>query len=283
TRSNGRSEGADGALRSRFTWLIRVIAVDWSGSASAADQRRRIWMATAEGGDLTSLGSGRTRREVIDALGTMRSSDPHFAVGFDFSFSFPAWFGLARDCRSAPELWDVVALEGESWLRNCSTPFWGRRGTKRVVVGDLYRRTEVECGRVGGIGPKSIFQLHGPGSVGTGSIRGMPMLRDLRSTGFSLWPFDPPGWPCVVEMYPRAFTGPVVKSNREARRTSLAGLALPRELRNLAEAGEDAFDAAVSAVVMSRHSRELRRLKRTNDRVVALEGAIWLPRDCRPP
>ena len=39
-----------------------------------------------------------------------------------------------------------------------------------------------------------------------------------------------------------------------------------------------AFDALVSAVVMTRHIDELRSGARTDDPVTRLEGAIWSPR-----
>ena len=78
--------------------------------------------------------------------------------------------------------------------------------------------------RVKGITPKSVFQIGGSGSVGTASLRGMPMLLTLRKAGFRIWPFDSPaaGQPLVVEMYTRLNTGPVHKSNPAARAAYLA-------------------------------------------------------------
>jgi len=35
--------------------------------------------------------------------------------------------------------------------------------------------------------------------------------------GFGVWPFDDPGWPRVVEIYPRALTGPVDKGRFRCR------------------------------------------------------------------
>jgi catechol 2,3-dioxygenase-like lactoylglutathione lyase family enzyme len=62
------------------------------------------------------------------------------------------------------------------------------------------------------------FQIGGAGAVGTGSLRGMQHLADLAHAGFSIWPFDRPGWPLAVEIYPRLFTPGVVKSRHRARR-----------------------------------------------------------------
>jgi hypothetical protein len=68
-----------------------------------------------------------------------------------------------------------------------------------------------------------------------------------------VWPFDDRPGPRVVEAYPRMFTGPVVKSRPEERARAWAELqvAAPAPLRELALAGEDAFDAALTAVALS--------------------------------
>jgi hypothetical protein len=46
-----------------------------------------------------------------------------------------------------------------------------------------------------------------------------------------------------------------------------------------AAGSEDAFDAAVSAIIMSRHRDELSALPRVTDATVRLEGWIWEPAD----
>jgi hypothetical protein len=58
----------------------------------------------------------------------------------------------------------------------------------------------------------------------------------------------------VAEVYPRLCTGPVVKSRAAARAEAWARAAIPApaSLADLAVAGEDAFDAAVTASVVSR-------------------------------
>jgi hypothetical protein len=251
---------------------VRVVAVDWSGSLGVAAQRRHIWTATAEGGSLCDLRGGRTRREVVDDLMAMAGAAPELVVGLDFAFSFPAWFLREQGLDTAHQLWRLVARQGESWLAGCPAPFWGRPGVRRPVLDAHLRRTEREH-----VPAKSVFQVGGAGAVGTGSLRGMPFLAELHDAGFSVWPFDPPCLPTVVEIYPRALTGAVRKSDPAARRRHLAGLELAPALRSLAEAGEDAFDAAVSALVMSRCEEELRRLRPSTDPETALEGEIWVP------
>jgi hypothetical protein len=53
----------------------------------------------------------------------------------------------------------------------------------------------------------------------------MPYLSQLSDAGFSIWPFEPPGWPLVIEIYSRLLTGELVKSDPEARTEYLADLA----------------------------------------------------------
>ena len=131
-----------------------------------------------------------------------------------------------------------------------------------------------------GIRPKSVFQIGGAGAVGTGSIRGMPHLAALRRGGFSVWPFDPPVPPCVVEIYPRVLTGPVVKRSLDERRQALRAWRLPPALAASAARSEDAFDAAVSALVMWERRTDLSRLTEAGDPEARLEGEIFFPDGC---
>ena len=82
-----------------------------------------------------------------------------------------------------------------------------------------------------------------------------------------------------MEIYPRLLTGEVVKSDLRARRGHLDRQhpGLDPALRELAIASEDAFDAAVSALVMSVHEAELRTLPEIDDLVVRREGSVWAP------
>jgi hypothetical protein len=136
---------------------------------------------------------------------------------------------------------------------------------------------------VGGIRPKSTFQVSGAGSVGAGSIRGFPVLARLRAAGWSIWPFDPGVPPVALEVWPRALSGPVVKSRADARARHLAVSApdMPEHLRARAIASEDAFDAAVTALGMARHRRELADLPRATDAITRVEGAVWSPDDAQ--
>jgi hypothetical protein len=138
---------------------------------------------------------------------------------------------------------------------------------------------------VRGIGPKSVFQIGGAGSVGTASLRGMPVLKRLREAGFAIWPFDQARLPMVVEMYTRLNTGPVRKSNAEARaiylrercRKDAAYASLSRSVIAKARASEDAFDALVSCMVMTSRRAQFATLAMPLDQEYKVEGWTWAP------
>jgi hypothetical protein len=304
-------------MRNSRAIMQRVVAVDWSGDRSAAGQRRKIWAAVwtaaadgrVDGGRVT-LESGRTRDQVGEWLISLARETPRMVVGFDFCFSFPEWFVRGElDCADAPAFWELVASgHGERWLATgCEDPrFWGKpRKRPAEFSGErlhrMMRATDIDCklaeripdadraARVRGITPKSVFQIGGSGSVGTASLRGMPVLRRLREAGFAVWPFDEPaltrGRPMVVEMYSRLNTGPVHKSNGAARGQYLLSwrrkdadyAALPRRVLERARASEDAFDALVSCMVMTARREQFARLKWPLDAASLVEGWTWAP------
>ena len=162
---------------------MRVIAVDWSGRLSG--ERRAIWLAEADAtGALVRLECGRTREEVADHLVDLAETDDDVVVGIDCSFSLPAWFLHERGYATVQELWDAAGADGERWLADCNPPFWGQPGRTRPEVPAHFRATEQAIASIGGIRPKSTFQIGGAGSVGSGSIRGFPILSRLRERGF---------------------------------------------------------------------------------------------------
>jgi len=259
---------------------MRVIAVDWSGALSGAE--RKIWLAEAADGNVVRLENGRNRIEIADYLIYEAQKTPEMVIGLDFAFSLPAWFLVQRGLTTAQQLWALADVEAETWLQQCSPPFWGRPG-KKCPQGQLdsyhFRWTDRAVGPVAGNRPKSVFQIGGAGAVGTGSLRGMSILHRLHSAGFCIWPFDPPGWPKVVEIYPRLLTGPVIKSAQNQRDAylrckypGLAPWALDRSVFS-----EDAFDAAVSALVMWSSLAQLESLSNPANPLVQKEGIIWQP------
>ncbi len=256
----------------------RIIAIDWSGAKTGA--AKKIWRADVVDGDLVHLANGLDARQLTQQLIALAASEPRIAVGFDFSFSMPSWFLQREGIASAPDLWArVEGGLGERWLAEQPHPFWGRPGSHMPTGCQLYRRADRELHRDTGYLCKSVFQIAGAGSAGTGSLRGMPVLHELRGAGFHVWPYDEPGWPAVFEIYPRIFTGAVHKSSRRARTTLIDQRypALAAAHYNAMVASDDAFDAAVSALEMWVFRNEVQRLPVVSDPVLKLEGMTWYP------
>lgn len=256
---------------------MRVIAVDWSGAKQGAS--RWIWLAEVRDGHLVRLENGRPRERLADHLIALADEDPDLIVGLDFAFSLPSWFLQERELETAYDLWRLAEEEGEGWLADCDPPFWGRPGRARPDLAEHFRHTDRRVPAVSGIRPKSPFQIGGAGAVGTGSLRGMPILRRLSDAGFAIWPFQEARTPLVIEIYPRLLTGAIRKSDPGARRRFLESRLTdgPADFRKRAVGSPDAFDAAVSVLKMARHRREILALEATTDPRERLEGVIWHP------
>lgn len=243
--------------------------MDWSG---ALDGGKHVWLAEVAGRELVILRGGWKMDELVRWLVHRVATDPRFVVGFDFAFGFPAWFAM-RLGESMVSTWEAATTHGEAWLHDEEPPFWGRQRKQPPAVDGqaCLRRTDMTHSS------KSVFQVGGAGHVGTGSIRGMPLLVRLRNSGFAIWPLDPVAFPLVVEIYPRVLTGPVVKSDPAARRSYLGGIGWPKnpELRLRVSDSEDAFDAAVSARKMADHLSNFASLP-SGDEIDRLEGRIWV-------
>jgi hypothetical protein len=300
----------------------RIVAIDWSGRVDAAGQRRHIWAGVwtclpGKASKLT-LDAGRTREELTAWLIDLAREIPRMAVGIDCCFSYPAWFLKEHRCKTVFDFWRAVADgNGEEWLhRDCPDDrFWGKAGTKRngrrpdefcgPGLHRSFRLTDIDnkitpkllledperAAKVMGITPKSPFQIGGSGTVGTGTLRAMPFLLQLREAGFRAWPFESAALtaetpqPLLLEIYTRLLTGAVAKSNPAARKAYLAALrtsdpayaAISRSVLAKAESSEDAFDALVCTIEMVRHRTELPRLRATDDPTLRLEGITWRP------
>jgi hypothetical protein len=258
---------------------ISIAAVDWSGRASGAAES--IWLARTDGdGRLAELENGRDRAALVDHLLELPRT-PRLVVGLDFAFGFPAWWSHEKGWAHGREVWQAMSDDGDALLAACEPPFWGRPGRRDPNAPDAALRVTDRAGRQA----KSVFQIGGAGAVGTGSIRGMAQLHRLAAGGFAVWPFDDDDGtrPVALEIYPRRLTGPVNKSSWRARHEHLHrhhGDQPPAMLERAA-GSEDAFDAAVSAIVMARHRDRLARLAPPTDPAARLEGWIWEPE--RPP
>lgn len=245
-----------------------MIAVDWSGASGS--HRRHLWVAVTDGhGAVVDL-RPYTREEAAARILDVAGRSPDLVVGLDFSFSLPEWWLTACGIASAPELWgDAERLEG--WLAACDPPFWGRPGRRRPP-GPLeagYRRTELAVSPR----PRSTFQVRGAGSVGTASLRGMPVLARLRDAGMTIWPFERWRTPAVVEVWPRLAIGPLVKSDPAARRGWVGShrRMLASVVADAAAGSPDALDAAAAALDLAARCG---CRPDPDDRVVGLEGWI---------
>jgi hypothetical protein len=269
--------------------IEQVIAVDWSGHADDDLARESIWWCrvSASGNDV-DLDYGLTRDELFGWLLSWKAKCGGMLVGLDFAFSYPREF-VRGNGGTAEHFWQKVADgAGEEWLRDCPAPFYGRpRTTAAHPVKDrtspLFRVTDTLAAQ--GTQPKSPFQIAGAGHVGTGSLRGIPYLPLLRDQGFRIWPFHAPGNYNVVEIYPRYFTGPVIKSRSLARRRRLVELReehplyarLTVQQQTRAEMSENAFDALVSGVEMWRRKEAVQHLVAETDETTQMEGSIFAP------
>lgn len=172
-----------------------------------------------------------------------------------------------------------MRVRADELLDTCEPPFWGRAETKAQKLGHAFRQTELDVEGQ----PKSVFQIGGAGAVGTGSLRGMRHLAQLAKAGFAIWPFDQPGWPLVVEIYPQLFTPMgLVKSRHLERRVHLTHTFPDQNpvLLERAAGSDDAFDAAISALAMARHLDELENPRPfPSGSPQLIEGCIWTPRN----
>lgn len=299
----------------------------WAGVWTAATARARGGEKSSVSdrgplGGTVQLENGRTRAEVAEWLIGLARETPRMVVGIDMCFSFPEWFVRGElGLSSAPEFWRLVTeTHGERWLqrRAAEDPeldrrFWGKPHKRPAEFSGenlhrMLRATDIDCkilshipqkeraARMKGITPKSVFQIGGSGSVGTGSLRGIPMLLRLYEAGFRVWPFDVPALdgaepaPLLVEMYTRLMTGAVHKANPVKRRAYLERLrspksdgfdaryaALSRAVLERARGSEDAFDALVSCMVMTARRASFGRLPMPRDPAAAIEGWTWAP------
>ena len=268
---------------------LKCIAVDWSGAKGTGQQKKKIWVAEAANRELLRLESGRTRDEVVGVLVKAVQSQENLVIGLDFAFSFPQWYLQWQNLSSARELWELAGEEGSDWIHNMTCPFWdGQKGERPEEFSRdtslAYRETESGIAdlKLPDANPESVFKLVGHKQVGRGSILGQPFLLTLQKAGAAIWPFETPKIPVVIEIYPRLLTGRVKKTDRGARIDYLTRKYPDLDLnsspaREMVES-DDAFDAGVSALVMSAHAGDFARLERATEPPKSLEGEIWSPR-----
>ena len=186
-------------------------------------------------------------------------------VGMDFAFGFPAslrlkgdrawtWDDLANWCREADS-----ADRLEDFINTDRTRSHFRLSGRDPADQLLFRETEdvASASR-----PRSVFDLHGQGQVGRGSIRGIAMLRVLRDRGVRVWPFDevgPAGTITVAEVFPTlALTEVGAKTEAPTRIRQIRtweqslGLRFEEHARDLTIGSDDALDAVAAAITATK-------------------------------
>ncbi|MFC3085245.1 molybdopterin guanine dinucleotide synthesis [Tabrizicola soli] len=221
----------------------RVIVVDWSAAnlpTSATNRANAVWIGChdAEGG---AEWHHRTRAaaeaQLVTLIDTARADGLRLLVGFDFAMGYPSgfaarltggdvrtvWEWLAREITDTPENRNnrfAVAARINAAFPEGPGPFWShpsgqswpglpfrRHGIDYAALGLAETRAAEAAVR----GAKSPWMLFNPGSVGSQSLLGLPMIHRLsQRPDVSVWPFDAPEAPVVLaEVYPSLLAGPV--------------------------------------------------------------------------
>lgn len=221
----------------------RVIVVDWSAAnlpTSPTNRANAVWIGChdAEGG---AEWHHRTRAsaeaQLVTLIETARASGQRCLIGFDFAMGYPAGFAARLTGKaSAPAVWHWLAeaitdVENRNNRFEVATrinaafpegpgPFWSHP-TGQSWPGLPFRRVGIDYAALGlsetraaeAAVPraKSPWMLFNPGSVGSQSLLGLPMIHRLsRRPEVSVWPFAAPDAPVVLaEIYPSLLAGPV--------------------------------------------------------------------------
>lgn len=202
----------------------RVVVVDWSASAAPARGKDSIWVAWADGGEVSAEPvNPPTRDAAMALLRELCAVEGPVVMGFDFPFGYPAgtaarlgldgppwaatWahvaesvadddrnrnnrFDVARDWNrrlGAAHFWGVPAGRADEWLTVTRPP----RGHLHLPE---YRLAEQRL-RAGGSRPFSVWQAMYTGSVGSQALVGIARLHRFRhdparSARVRVWPFE---------------------------------------------------------------------------------------------
>lgn len=222
-----------------------VVVVDWSAASSPTPKEpspNSIWIGIArQSGEETLYCRTRAEAEAVlnDVLN--REKGRRVLLGFDFPMGFPAGFGKRlTGSDDAVILWNWLNERLEDCPDNKNNrldlaasinrhfsgggPFWvvnsglaradlpfGKLGKVDFTALQLAEFREIERSRLAG-NPKSVWQLTGPGSVGSQTLTGLPVIARLaRRPEVAVWPFQPVAHHSIVvaEVYPSLLTNAV--------------------------------------------------------------------------
>ena len=216
----------------------RVIVADWSAAnmpTSPTNRANAIWIGChdSEGGAEWHHRTRATAEAQIRTLvETARTDGLRLLVGFDFAMGYPAgfaqrltgnataqavWRWLADTINDGPDNHNnrfAVAAGINTTFPEGPGPFWSHP-TGQLWPGLPYRRVGIDYPALGLAETraaetavpraKSPWMLFNPGSVGSQSLLGLPMIHRLsQMTGVAVWPFEATeDAPVVIaEVYP---------------------------------------------------------------------------------
>jgi hypothetical protein len=288
--------------------MLRILAVDWSGAAQPATQRDAIWIAEVElrngSPDFVRVRPGYTRQELVGEVKAIveRATDERVVIALDFAFSLPHQAIGELGLDTAQSLWKYLdGTRAENWLGTDPprVPVQADPMSLRCTEEVLTNASETDPAlRRASLSPKPTMDLRPiTGNVGRQTIRGIPLLNDLRNPEeLGIWPWDEPTAHYLLEIYPTLLhirLRELARSRNLKRRASRGGSL--RDWRNsamflgsafgwpvwaieLASANKNAFDAVVSATAMAHyHERLPHEDASPPGSLWEKEGVIWDP------
>ena len=254
-------EHRDKALRTRRPLTAMDVVGASIGPGRPTGASTRIWSRTSVDGELVALRNGRTRQGVTDDLVALGLETPDgLMAGLDFSFSLPVVVPARRiPAAASTTSGDWRRTGGETGSPSVPRPSGGGPGGPgRRCRGTFAAPSERLS--VGGISAKSTFQVGGAGAVGTGSPSvACPTCANCGRRGSASGPstLRHPGQ--CSRSTPVSAPGPCTRATSSSERSYLdaAPWALPTAFAASMVGSDDAFDAAISALVMHDHLDDL--------------------------
>ncbi|MBL9049041.1 MAG: molybdopterin guanine dinucleotide synthesis [Tabrizicola sp.] len=266
----------------------RVIVVDWSAAnlpTSPTQRANSVWIgcSDAEGSiEWHHRTRAAAEAQLVTLIQTAVADGLRLLVGFDFAMGYPAGFAKRLTGQAkAPAVWAWLAEAIQDGPDNRNNrfsvaarvnglfpegpgPFWSHP-TGQHWPGLPYRRSGIDYALLGLAESraaevavpraKSPWMLFNPGSVGSQSLLGLPMIHRLgRIDGVAVWPFGPYDDAPVVlaEVYPSLLAGEVaILANADGLTADQAQVRLlSRALHTLSARDqlEPLFDAPFEAV-----------------------------------
>ncbi|MFM7444834.1 MAG: molybdopterin-guanine dinucleotide biosynthesis protein MobB, partial [Tabrizicola sp.] len=221
----------------------RVIVVDWSAAnlpTSPTNRANAVWIGchdTEGGAEWHHRTRASAEAQLVTLIETARASGQRLLIGFDFAMGYPTGFAARLTGEaSGPAVWrwlteaitDIdnrnnrfeVATRINAVFPEGPGPFWSHP-TGQSWPGLPFRRAGIDYAALGlsetraaeAAVPraKSPWMLFNPGSVGSQSLLGLPMIHRLSQlSDVAVWPFATPDAPVVLaEVYPSLLAGPV--------------------------------------------------------------------------